>query len=250
MAAINGTALLLYEDGTAIALQKGVSITVETDLPDATNKESAGWARHINGLRSAKIDFNGLFSTAGLDAEDLADYIISREEMLVSLVGLGYPILGWADMSSISFAAPQEGAMTCSGSMKINGELAVCVGSNLLTNADSGGTDYETSTLAAGNLGFSSLINSAGTAYAKSNTFAVTSASVYKLLIFITLTSGQLPDVALFEVSGAAISNVETLKEGLNLVTLTATDTHDGCLNISNTDATSLATSSIYLYKV
>jgi predicted secreted protein len=252
MAVINGTSLLLYSDGVVIAYQKGLTISVDQDLPDATNKESAGWAQHINGLKNAKVDFDALFSASASPAEsaaDLMNYIINKETLLVMILGLGYPLLGWADMSSLSFNAPQEGTMSLSGSLKINGELVVASGVNLVTDPDVGGTDYEIHTETG--VGFASLINAAGAAYAKSNTFAVTNTSVYKLLVNVTMVSGQLPNVALFEVGGgaAAISNVVTLANGLNLVTLTATDTHNGCLNFSNTGATSLGTSTIYLFK-
>ena len=42
MAKINGTSVLLYADGTIIALQRGLNISADVDLPDASNKESAG----------------------------------------------------------------------------------------------------------------------------------------------------------------------------------------------------------------
>jgi len=263
MAAINGTTLLLYSEGVAVAMQKGISISVDQDLPDATNKESAGWARHINGILTAGIDFDSLFSTglltdtpAVMGAKDLMDYILNRESMLVEILGLTYPIVAEADLSSLKFAAPMENAMTLSGNLKVKGELYVLASLpagkyvNLVTDPDSGGTDYDTHTDTG--TSFTSLINSAGAAYAKSNTFAVTSGYTYKFITFVTLNSGQLPDVAIFEVGGgaAAISNVVTLTAGLNIITLTATDTHDGCLNISNTGASNLKTSPIYLFRV
>jgi predicted secreted protein len=263
MAAINGTTLLLYSEGVAVAMQKGLSISVDQDLPDATNKESVGWARHINGILTAGIDFDALFSTglltdtpAIMGAKDLMDYIINRESMLIEILGLAYPIVGEADLSKLSFAAPQENTMTLAGNLKVKGELYVLASLptgkyvNLVTDPDSGGTDYETHTDVA--KAFTALINVGGTAYAKSNTFAVTSGYVYKFITFLTVVSGQVPSVAIFEVGGgaAAISNVVALTAGLNIITLTATDTHDGCLNISNTGASSLKTSPIYLFRV
>jgi len=259
MAAINGTALLLYSEGVLVAYQKGCSISVEQDLPDATNKESAGWAQHINGLLSAKIDFSALFSASAtplMSAKDLMDYILARESMLIEILGMSFPIVAEADMTSLSFDAPQENTMSLSGSMKVKGQL-FCLLSlpagkyvNLITDPHSGGDDYEIDDIVG--TAFTSLINNAGSAYAKSNTFAVTTGDVIKVITFLTVNTGQAPSVAIFEVGGgaAAISNVVALIAGLNIVTLTVTDTHDGCLNISNTGASNLKTSPIYAFKV
>jgi hypothetical protein len=115
MAAVNGTLLLLYSEGVAVAMQRGLSISVDQDLPDATNKESAGWARHLLGMLSGGIDFDGLFSTglltenpAVMGAKDLMDYIINRESMLIEMLGLTYPIVAEADMSTLKINAPME----------------------------------------------------------------------------------------------------------------------------------------------
>ena len=263
MGAVNGTLLLLYSEGVAVAMQRGLSISVEQDLPDATNKESAGWAQHINGLLSGGIDFDALFSTgllsdtpAVMGAKDLMDYILNRESLLIEVLGLTYPIVAEADMSSLKIGAPQEGSMTLAGSLKFQGEpyvlnsLPAGYHENLVTDPDSGGVDYETHTESG--TGFTSLINSAGAAYAKSNTFAVTDGDIIKVVTFLTKNSGELPSIAIFEVGGsaAAISNVVALTAGLNIITLTVTDTHDGCLNISNADAADLEMSNIYAFKV
>lgn len=261
MAAVNGTLLLLYSEGVAVAMQRGLSISVEQDLPDATNKESAGWARHLDGILSGGIDFDGLFSTglltdnpAVMGAKDLMDYIINRESMLIEVLGLTYPIVAEADMSSLKIDAPMEGGMTLAGSLKFQGEpyvlnsLPAGYHANLITDPDVGGTDYETHEESG--TGFTSLINSSEAAYAKSNTFSVTSGDIIKVVTFLTKNYGELPSVAIFEVGGAAISNVVALTTGLNIVTLTVTDTHNGCLNISNTGASNLEFTNIYAFKV
>jgi hypothetical protein len=252
MAKLNGTLLLLYADGQVIAAQKGCSIGVEQDLPDASNKDSTGWSEHINGLRNASVDFDSLFSTTGISAETLMNYIINRQSLLLAIVGgVAFPMVGEVDLSSLKINTPQEEAISLSGSMKVQGAFYQLKGTeaDLLTDPDSGGTDYDTHTDAL--KAFTSLINLAGSAYAKSNSFSVTSGDVIKVLLFVTLTSGQLPDVAIFEVGGgaAAISNVVTLTAGLNIVTLTCTDTHTACLNTSNTGASNLSTSPIYVFK-
>jgi len=250
MSKINATLLLLYADGVVIAAQKGCSVSVEQDLPDASNKESGGWAEHINGLRNASVDFDALFSTTGISAGELMAYITGRTSLLLTIVGgVAFPMVAEVDMASIKIDAPQEGVMSLSGSMKVQGAFYQLKGTSadLLTDPDSGGTDYDTHTDA--NKAFSSLINLAGTAYAKSNSFSVSNGDVIKVVLFVTLNSGQLPDVAIFQVGGSAISNVVTLTAGLNIVTLTVTSTQTGCLNISNTGASNLSTSPIYVFK-
>jgi len=258
MAKISGTNVLLYSNGKAIAIQQGLSLNWNHSLIDGSNKESLSWWEGGPGLKDAEIEFKALYATglmtdtpAILGAKDLLDKIINSSRLLVSILGLDWPIVGEADMSSLKFDAPVEGAMGLTGSLKVSGPLWMLSGvyANLITDPDVGGTDYDHHTDVG--LAFTELINDAGTAYAKSNTFAVATGDVIKLFVFITLNGGQLPDVAIFEVGGgaAAISNVETLVEGLNVVTLTVTDTHDGCLNISNTGASDLVTSPIYLFK-
>lgn len=253
MAAINGTSLLLYSDGRVIALQKGISITVEQDLPDATNKESAGWAQHINGLISAKIDFNALFAssvTGGMDATQLMAYILGRTSLLISILGLTFPMVGQVDLSSLSFDAPGEGTMTLAGSLKVNGPLYPLNGTmvNLITDPDAGGTDYDT--LTPSGLAIVSAINAAGTAYVMSNVISVANTGVYKLAVFLTLNSGQAPSVAIYDNTSADISNVVVLVAGLNLITLTSTATDaSASLRIRNTGASNFALSPLYLFR-
>ena len=78
MGQINGTTILVYSNGVAIAAQRGGSISISQDLPSASNKGSGGWAEHINGAKSATVDFDALYSTTGLSADDLISVIINR----------------------------------------------------------------------------------------------------------------------------------------------------------------------------
>ena len=262
MPPINGTSVCLYSNGQMIAMQKGLSINLDVDLPDSSNKESAGWAEHITGMMNAKIDFTSLFSTGTmadtpkiLSAKDLMNYIINSTSLLVSILGGSFPIVGKANMSSISFDAPTEAAMTLSGSLKINGplypltELPAGKYINLVTDPHSGSTDYDTHTISG--TAFTSLINIAGAAYATSNVLSVVINGVYKLAVFVTKNSGELPTVGIWDNTSAYISNQVQLVEGLNLITLTATATDvTASLKITNTGACDLITSPIYLFRI
>ena len=248
MAVINGTNLLLYADGTLIAAQKSCTITVEQDLFDATNKESAGWARHGNGLLSAKIDFDALVSTTGKSYTELMAYVIARSSILLAITGLGYTMVGEVDLSSISISASQESAMGLSGSLKVKGELFVLNGTKADLITDWTNVDYDTFTDASGSI--TSAISSGSNKTAMSNVFNIVNTGIYKVALFLTLNSGQLPSIALLEPLVGNRSNIEALVEGLNIVTLTATaDVAEGVLRILNTAASNFFTSKVYVWK-
>ncbi len=250
MAAINGTVCLLYSEGVVIAYQKGLSISVETDLPDATNKQSAGWAEHINGMRNAKIDFTALFSASAtplMSANDLMNYILTRETLLVSILGLSVPIVAQADMNSLSFDAPMEGTMGLSGSLKVNGPLYLLKSpsNNLITDPDATSNSYDTLSL-SGTTILSAI--EAVSAFCRSDVFAVTINQVIKVITFLTLNSGQAPSVVLDEAGVGDKSNTVALVAGLNVATLTATASVNVELKILNTAATNFSTSPIYVF--
>ena len=251
MAKINGTNVLLYADGTVIALQRGLNINAEQDLPDATTKQSAGWAEHINGQRNSTVTLDALYSTTGLSAKDLITYITGRESLLMAIVGgISYPVIGEVNVSSISLTGNKEEPAALSGNMKVNGKLYQLSGtsSSLVTDPDAGGVDYDTFTISG--IAVTSAINLAGAAKAYSNAFSVTSGDIIKLAVFLTLNSGQAPNMVLTEIDVAYLSNEESLVAGLNIVTLTVTGTNSNAvLKISNTAAADFALSSIYLFK-
>jgi predicted secreted protein len=258
MGAINGTTLLLYSAGQAIAMQKGLTISFDVDLPDATNKESAGWAEHITGLMNAKIDFNSLFSTglmtdtpAVLSAKDLMDYILNKTSLLIAILGGPFPIVGQCDMNSLSFTAPLEQAMTLAGSLKVNGKLYPLTGGMVQLITDPGGISSSYDTFTTSGTAITSAIT-ASTDNCHSNSFSVSIGDVFKFITFLTLNSGQIPTVELNEVGGGAalISNVSQLVAGLNIATLTATATKTGSMIIQNTSAANWKTTPIYLFKV
>lgn len=250
MAKLNGSLILLYADGVVIAAQRGFSLNIETDLPDTSNKESAGWAEHIKGLRNASIDLDALFSTTGLSAGELLDYIINRQSLLLALVGgMAYPIVAEVDVANTKLDAPMEAALALSGSLKVNGNLYQLRGTAaaLVTDPDGTGTDYDT--LTTSSLAITSAINSAGAAYCHSNTFSVTTGDTIRVAVFLTSNSGELPTVEVCQSGGAAISNVESLVAGLNIVTLTVTDTQTAHITLRNTAAANWALSSLYAFK-
>ena len=56
----NGTQLVVLVGTEVIAHATSCSLTVSADLPDATTKQSGGWAEEIAGLRSWSLTTDGL----------------------------------------------------------------------------------------------------------------------------------------------------------------------------------------------
>lgn len=255
--AVSGTSVLLYHNGQVIACQQGLSLKINDAIIDTSSKDSAGWFDGLPGLKDAKIDFSALFSTGKmtdnppvLSAKNLAASLIAKDKILMSILDIGYPIVGELLTESLSFDAPSEKAVALSGSARVKGKLYPLTGTmaQMLTDPHSGGTDYDVHTISG--TAFTSLINSGGTAYANSNELSIAITGIYKLAVFITKNSGQLPTVGLWDNTSAYISNQVALVEGLNLVTLTATATDaSSSLRITNTSASNLVTSPLYLFK-
>ena len=251
MAKINGTTLLVYADGTLIACQKGVTITTSQNLFDTTNKESGGWSEHGNGLRTAEVSIDGLASTTGLSAKELFAYIIGRTSLNLVIVGLDYNLVCQADVSASSITGPLEEATTISGSFKVNGNLYYLTGTSVQMITDPKGNTGDYDTLTTSGISITSAIKTtAGAKKCDSNTISVADTGIYKLFVFLTLTSGQVPTVGLWDNTSAYISNTSALVAGLNVITLIATATDaSASLRFSNSASGNWSTSNIYLFK-
>jgi len=127
MPKINGKNLRLQLDGNTIACAKSCSLSIEQDLPDATCKDSAGWAEHINGLKSWSLEVTALLdfaSTVGL--VDLGTALIagtSFTALFTTGTSTNYEWTGTVDPSSLSVTANNEEAVEYSGSLKGTGAL-------------------------------------------------------------------------------------------------------------------------------
>lgn len=131
MSAINGTTIILKEDTsgtlTAVAMMKDTTLKIDQDLPDSTNKDSAGWAEHIHGVRKWSIDVSGDadFSSTG-NVGVLSDMILSRSDVGIEFAPstTGYTkFTGTASLASFQVGSPSEGVAPVSGSLTGSGEL-------------------------------------------------------------------------------------------------------------------------------
>ena len=81
MSVINSTSFLLLKGSTVLGHSKSTNISINLDLPDATNKDSAGWSEVITGVRSGTISCECLtdYSDA-LNFEQIAEMIITKQK--------------------------------------------------------------------------------------------------------------------------------------------------------------------------
>lgn len=127
MAKFNGTDLLVYVGATPIAHSTSATLNIEADLPDATTKDSAGWADHINGLKSWSIDFDGLVDyAASYGVEELFDNLKNGNNVTVkfstSTGGDSY-WTGTASCNSLTMTAEMESPVSFSGTFTGKGTL-------------------------------------------------------------------------------------------------------------------------------
>jgi len=129
MAKINGTDLRVYKDGNLIGYEREFTFSLERDLPDASNKDSAGFAEHIQGQGSASLEFTAMvdFSATYGIQESIAE-LIARTDIYVSWKDTDestYFYAGKASYASISQDAPNEDVSSWSGSITINGDWGI-----------------------------------------------------------------------------------------------------------------------------
>jgi hypothetical protein len=145
MSAINGTLYAVFAGATPGAMAvterlfycKNATLNVDVDLPDCTTKESAGWARHLDGLRNWTIDYDGVYdvgtpATEITPTEILAAIIARSADQTMAFIPaiMGVATPGWSGLGTfknIKIDAPQEGPMTFSGSIVGNAALALFV---------------------------------------------------------------------------------------------------------------------------
>jgi predicted secreted protein len=120
MSKINASDLLVYigaDNTLPIAHSTSATLNIEQDLPDATTKDSGGWADHINGLKSWSLDFDGLVDyAASYGAEELSDNLTNGNNLIVRWsTTIGSYWQGTASLSSLTMSADMESPLTYSG---------------------------------------------------------------------------------------------------------------------------------------
>lgn len=129
MAKLNGRKMLVLVDGTAIGGTKTFTLDIAVDLPDASSKDSDGWAENIYGQKSWTCSFDGLYDpTETYNLEEVFDELDAEDEIVLEMAvidgtGGGLVFRGNAKVASLSLTADNEQPATFSGSFTGSGEL-------------------------------------------------------------------------------------------------------------------------------
>ena len=129
MAKINGTIYCVYSGSDKVLHTDNASLNVDVDLPDVTNKESEGWAEHINGLRNWSIDFSGQYDEtgSGITPDEILAAIIARTaDTVIHFKPASGATAGWygnGTYKNIKLDAPVEGKTGYSSQVVGNGAL-------------------------------------------------------------------------------------------------------------------------------
>lgn len=131
MALINGTNLVIKigNPGNPILKATTASLEMSVDMPDATTKDSAGWAEFFAGVRSWTLSSDGLVdyaSSGSVETDELVALLIARQPVVVSFSTstAGDMLLsGNAYITSISQTADMESPSGFSVSFQGTGAL-------------------------------------------------------------------------------------------------------------------------------
>jgi predicted secreted protein len=128
----NGTNLVVLVGTEVVAHSTSCSLSVSTDLPDSTTKDSSGWAQQIQGLRSWSVSTDGLAviesAAAGVNVEDLFSSVSSRTDVTLTFSTFvsGDKIwTGTAAVESLDFTGDMESPATFSASFTGTGALVM-----------------------------------------------------------------------------------------------------------------------------
>lgn len=129
MALINGTNLVIKVGGVPILKATTASLEMNVDMPDATTKDSQGWAEFFAGVRSWTLSSDGLIdyaTSASVETDELVAMLIARSTVAVTFgtSTTGDMLLsGNAYVSSISQTADMESPSGFSVSFQGTGAL-------------------------------------------------------------------------------------------------------------------------------
>lgn len=131
MAKINGTLNAVLSGANKVLHVTNATLNVNANLPDATTKDSAGWAEHINGLRDWSISIDGKYDTtgSGLTPDEILAAIIARSADTVIKFTTNDPTntVGWTGngtFQTCNISAPMEDVIAYTTTIKGNGALA------------------------------------------------------------------------------------------------------------------------------
>ncbi len=127
MPQVNGSSIALnigVGDGTTVAKSVSCAITINSDNPDATTKDSNGWAENIYGLRDAVIeaDFLSTYDEA-LDFEYFASLVLTQSDVDFNYNSDTIELRGSVKVESAEEVASIESATRYSLVLRVSGEV-------------------------------------------------------------------------------------------------------------------------------
>ena len=133
MAQLNGT-LCLFKLGsspTTIAQVEDATMTINSDLPESTTKDSAGFRELLAsaGVRSGSISVNGKadFTATSGNFAVLAKAVFDRTDLGFSFgpASGGITIVGNCRAGEVSVSSPMEESCTISGTFETTGSFGI-----------------------------------------------------------------------------------------------------------------------------
>lgn len=128
MARFNGTTVILDVDGAVVAQVEDSTLTINRELPEANDKDSAPWANHLDegGLQDWEISFDGnadWTDTTG-NASILFAILTARTGVTVIFgQATGMAFSGTASFNNVELGAPVEETAPISGTAVGQGAL-------------------------------------------------------------------------------------------------------------------------------
>lgn len=130
---LNGTTLLVYVNGKAIAKTTSHTMSLGTNMRDSTTKDSGGNEEVLPGTNNAIISFEGLVAWKGANTtkfwyDDLFDLHTNKTKVTLMFYNedtISEPgFQGEAYLESLEKSAPTEDNVTMSGSFHVTGGIS------------------------------------------------------------------------------------------------------------------------------
>ena len=126
MAEQNGSIFFLNIDGNPVGASTSFSWAESVDLPDTSNRDTAGFATHLQGLRSISGSCD-LFSDPAktVNVEELFDLINTRSDFTCLIIPVASGTLGFtgtASISNLEMTFDFEQPVGVSFSFQVNGQ--------------------------------------------------------------------------------------------------------------------------------
>jgi len=132
MAKFNGTDMLLYVNGVAVAHARDLTLNDETELIDVTTKSNTGYADYLSGLQNATIEFGSLSDfTEGSEYSDVTLYSLKQSKATIDWVisdgassSAGNRYSGQGIIVALNREFPMEDAAAYSGTIQVKGAVS------------------------------------------------------------------------------------------------------------------------------